>query len=838
MRTYLAKLYDELILGRPLAVLFFLLCVFAFFVYYANDFRLDASADSLLLENDTALRQTRQVNERYGSGDFLFVTFQPSGDLFTRKNINIIAHLRDDLKQVNHIASVTSIVDVPLLTVVKGGLMDLAKNTRTLMDKDVDLDKARRELTHSPLYSRLIISRDGTVTALKLDLQKHPEYRQLQVRRSKLIAKKYASGLSEQEAAQLDRINRRYEALKETITAQDHRLIGDVRQIMSHYEQYGSLHLGGVPMIANDMIRFIKNDLVDFGLGVFVFMVVMLSIIFRRPRWVVLPLLSCAFSGLLMVGLLGFVGWDVTVISSNFISLMLILTMSLNIHLVVRYRQLRRDYPDQEQHWLVSETMRKMVWPSLYTALTTMIGFCSLVFSNIKPVIDFGWMMTIGLGVAFLTSFLLFPCVLMLLRPPPPVVAGRERNRFTAALASLTEHRGAAVFWIAVIVAGISLYGMTQLRVENSFINYFSKNTEIYQGLKLIDQKLGGTTTLDVLINFKSGSLNRGAASGQKSGASGGSGDDDFNAVFGNVKVNKADYWFTQEKVDLIKHVHDYLNSIPAIGKVLSLASTVRVAEQLVQSKDFNAFELNILYKQLPAALKQKLIHPYVNIKHDQARIAMRVKDSMPDLHRNALLHKIRHDLQTKFHLSPNQFELTGLLVLYNNMLQSLFHSQILTLGIVMLGIALMLLLLFRSWKLALIGIVPNILAAVAILGLMGLAGIPLDMMTITIAAITIGIAVDDGIHYIHRFGEELPRHHHDYAATLHYCHANVGSAAFYTSLTIMVGFSILVLSNFIPTIYFGLLTALAMLLALLGALTLLPLLILWWKPFGEAGSD
>jgi len=771
MRTYLAKLYDDLILGRPLSVLFVLLCVFGFFAYYANDFRLDASADSLLLENDKALRQARQVDERYGSGDFLFVTFQPRGDLFTEKNIHIIARLRDDLKQVNHIAAVTSIVDVPLLTVVKGSLLDLAKNTRTLLDKDVDMDKARRELTQSPLYSRLIISRDGTVTALKLDLEKNPEYTELQERRSKLITKKYASGLSEQEAAQLARIDRRYESLKETITAQNHRMIGDIRQVMSHYEQYGSLHLGGVPMIANDMIRFIKNDLVNFGLGVFVFMVVMLSIIFRRLRWVVLPLLSCAFSGLLMVGLLGFVGWDVTVISSNFISLMLILTMSLNIHLVVRYRQLRRDYPDQEQHWLVSETMRKMVWPSLYTALTTMIGFCSLVFSNIKPVIDFGWMMTIGLGVAFLTSFLLFPCVLMLLRRPPPVAASKEQARFTAALAALTEHRGGLVLLISIIVAGIGLYGMAQLRVENSFINYFSKDTEIYQGLKLIDQKLGGTTTLDVLLNFNSSDLDKGAPAAA-GGSSGGGDDEDFNAVFGNVKVNKADYWFTQEKVDLIKHVHDYLNSIPAIGKVLSLASTVRVAEQLVQGQEFNAFELNILYKQLPEALKQKLIYPYVNVKHDQARISMRIKDSMPDLHRNALLQQIRHDLQTKFHLSPDQFELTGLLVLYNNMLQSLFHSQILTLGIVMLGIALMLMLLFRSWKLALIGIVPNILAAVAILGLMGLTGIPLDMMTITIAAITIGIAVDDGIHYIHRFGEELPRHHHDYAATLHYCHA------------------------------------------------------------------
>jgi predicted RND superfamily exporter protein len=838
MRSLLANLYDNLVLAKPQAVLFLLLCVFGFFTYFANDFRLDASADSLLLENDQALRQTREVYKHYGGSEFLFVTFAPKGDLFSDKNLEVIRRLRDDLKQVKHIASVTSLVDVPLLTVVKGTLLQLSKNYRTLLDKDVDKDKARKELTESPLFSQLIISRDGKVTALKLDLEQNPEFLDLQDQRNDLIAKKYDSGLSEQEARRLDQIEKRYREVKETLNEQNHRMIGDIRTVMSHYQQYGSLHLGGLPMIANDMIEFIKSDLVVFGLGVFVFMIAMLAIIFRQMRWVVLPLLSCVFSGLLMIGLLGFVGWDVTVISSNFIALMLILTMSMNIHLVVRYRQLLRDYPDQSQHWLVSETARKMVWPSLYTALTTMMGFCSLVFSDIKPVIDFGWMMTIGLGVAFVTSFLLFPCVLMLLNKRPVVASGEKRSPVTAALAHITERHGGKVMWFSVILAVVSLIGMSLLRVENSFVNYFSRNTEIYQGLKLIDDELGGTTTLNIILKFHTPPPVK--ANGSPAAVSGGGDDmEDFNAVFGDVKVNKADYWFTPEKIDLIKGVQDYLDSLPAVGKVLSLASTVRVAESLVQGQEFNAFEMAILYKRLPKALRASLIDPYVSLDRDEARITLRIKDSLPNLRRAALLAKIRHDLQTRFKLKPDQFQITGLLVLYNNMLQSLFKSQILTLGIVMLGIALMLLILFRSWKLAVIGIIPNILASCSILGLMGLAGIPLDMMTITIAAITIGIAVDDGIHYIHRFREELPRHNHDYIATLHYCHANVGSAAFYTSITIMAGFSILVLSNFIPTIYFGLLTALAMLLALLGALTLLPLLLLWWRPYNkETGPE
>jgi predicted RND superfamily exporter protein len=263
---------------------------------------------------------------------------------------------------------------------------------------------------------------------------------------------------------------------------------------------------------------------------------------------------------------------------------------------------------------------------------------------------------------------------------------------------------------------------------------------------------------------------------------------------------------------------------------VLSLASIIRVGEE-VNKGTFDAFELAIVYKRMPQELKTSMIDPYISIENNEARINVRIVDSLEDLRRNEFLKQLRHDLINKLGLSEDKVQVTGLLVLYNNMLQSLFRSQILTLGVVMAGIFLMLVILFRSVSLAIIGIIPNLLAAAIILGLMGLLGIPLDMMTITIAAITIGIAVDNSIHYIYRFREEFAQRD-DYIKTLHYCHANIGKAVFYTATTIIIGFSILIMSNFIPTIYFGILTALAMLIALLAALTLLPKLILIWRPF------
>ena len=787
-----------------------------FFAWHARDFKLDASTDTLILESDKDLRILRQVSKRYETQEFLVVTFTPHAELFSDASLETIRALREDLEQIPGVASVFTLLDAPLVKIVGGTLAEVAANYRTLEDPDVDRDAAREELLASPVFLDLLISQDAGTTALQVNLKNKVILTDAQQRRNELLIKQDTEGLTAAEQQELADTLERYEEVKEEATRINHDTVAATRAVMDRYRDKGTLYLGGIPMIADDMITFIKNDLVVFGAGVFAFLVIMLSIIFRQARFVLLPLCSCGFAVVIMMGLLGLIGWPVTVISSNFISLMLILTMSMNVHLVVRYRQLSRDFAGQSQTELVSSTVRRMVWPCLYTALTTMIGFGSLVVSDIKPVIDFGWMMTLGLGVTFLTSFLLFPVILISL-DKKITSPGKQEAPFTATLARTTERYGNRVVVIALALAALSLYGVSRLKVENSFVNYFSDSTEIYQGLKLIDDELGGTAPLDVVLKFDPVK-----EYGEEEQVEPGEDDDfeDLDDLFGGFDeepADPADAWFTAYKINRIKAAHDYLDSLPAVGKVQSLASLLRIAEDLNQGEEFDAFELAVINKKLPEEVKEQLIDPYISIDDNEARINMRILDSLPDLRRKQFLEKIDADLRNELGLTDDEFQVSGMMVLYNNMLQSLFTSQVETLGVVMLGIALMLLVLFRSFSLAVIGILPNILAAGIILGLMGILDIPLDMMTITIAAITIGIAVDNSIHYIYRFREERPGKP-DYVSTLYYCHANIGRAVFYTAITIIIGFSILVMSNFIPTIYFGLLTALAMFIALLAA--------------------
>ncbi|MDA0824304.1 MAG: MMPL family transporter [Proteobacteria bacterium] len=826
MSNIVSVIYDRTVLRFPFVIVILLVGILAFFAAYVPDFKLDASSDALLLENDQDLRRYRDVSERYKVQEFLFVTIAPNGDLFDRSTIELVGQIRDDFDALESVQSVTSMLDVPLIKNVKGTLAELPKNFRLLEYEDVDLELAREELTTSPIYRDLVVNSAGTLTAIQIFLNYDEAFASAQKRRNELITKRNDGQLSTIEAAELDRILLGYADLKNASDAANHQAIADIRAIMAKYGDRANLHLGGIPMIADDMVTFIGNDLVTFGSGVAMFLILMLTLIFREVRWVLLPLLSCLYAGTLMVGFLGLVGWNVTVISSNFISLMLIITMSMNIHLIVRYRELMRDLPDDtSQYELVRETVNHMVLPCFYTALTTIIAFTSLMVSGIKPIIDFGWMMTIGVSVLFLTSFTLFPALLLLLKKKPLRRPEGDSYTLTAGLGRFTEKHGSVVLVGSAVVAVLGLVGIQKLEVENSFINFFHQDTEIYQGLKLIDESLGGTTPLDIILKF-----NVDEASDESDRDSDPS-FDELSDLFGEIESGDEDVWFTPAKVDRIKQVHDYLDGLEAVGKVLSLATVVRVAEDLNEGQEFDAFQLNVIYKRMPHVLRAAMIDPYVSTTEDEARISSRIYDTQPGLRRGALLERIDRELQENIGLSPDEYQITGLLVLYNNMLQSLFKSQIQTLGVVMLGISLMLWILFRSFKVAVIGIIPNILAATTILGLMGWMGIPLDMMTITIAAITIGIAVDDCIHYLYRFREEYPNNL-DYIATMHYCHANIAKAAFYTTITITVGFSILVMSNFIPTVLFGMLTAVAMIIALISALSLMAKLILVWRPF------
>ena len=829
MTSRTVQAYDTLVLHKPKLVLVVLLSILVFFGYHTKDFKLDASADSLLLEDDVDLKVFRKIHQRYPSRDLLVVTYTPDKDLFSDQALESLKQLREELKKVTSVDTVFTILDAPLFKSSDVPITEMIDDVPSLEKPGVDRGKAKDELLNSPIYRELIISADGRTTALLLELVEEEQYNSLLQSRNELRAKQRNAGLSVKETQTLERIIIEYDQAHEALSEQRHLDVARIRDIIKPYRQHGVLYLGGVPMITDDMITFVRNDLIIFGGGVLVFLIIVLTAIFRELRWIVLPLLSCFYTGLIMVGVLGLIGWKVTVISSNFLALMLIITISMNIHLIVRYRQLNRDHPGDDQLALVRTTMHKMVKPCLYTALTTIMGFSSLVVSEIKPVIDFGWMMSASLAVTFVTSFLLFPTLLMVMgKIGSKPTFDSDRFLLPAYLARLTETQGNKILVLALVLTIASVAGITRLRVENSFINYFSDDTEIYQGLKLIDEKLGGTTPLEILIKFKDDSGNL-----LKPEDLEGLTEEEIQMEreYAKERANSPQYWFTPDKVQRIKEVHDYLDGLPEIGKVLSLASTVRVAEDYAE-KELDGMELAILYTKIPPKIRKSLIDPYVSIDDNEARILARVLDSKPDLRRKELLETVRRDLAKKLGFEEQDVTVSGLLVLYNNMLQSLFKSQIKTIGVVMLGIAIMFLVLFRSITLSIIGILPNLLGAGVVLGVMGWAGIPMDMMTITIAAITIGIAVDNGIHYIYRFREEYALTH-NYVETLHVCHSNIGKAVFYTTMTIIFGFSILMFSNFIPTIYFGVLTAAAMFIALLAALTVLPKLILLWKPFG-----
>jgi predicted RND superfamily exporter protein len=827
----LKNFYDKLILRYPRLVILCILVAIAFLGYKAKDFQLDASAETLLLETDKDLQYSRMITARYGGYDYLVMTYAPYHDLFSDEGLADLTRLRNELLNLKSVSSVVSILDAPLIESPPVPVKELVNHIQTLLSPTVDRKLAREELKNSPLYRNLLISPDLKTTALQINFWTDRIYEHLISRRDYFLAEQIAGRLMPSELAKLEKINTELQKGRSERKKARHLDIAKVRAIMDRHRKDARLFLGGVSMIADDLISFIKNDLKIFGIGVLFFLVVTLGLIFKNKRWVILPMLCCAFSAISMMGLLGMFGWQVTVISSNFISLQLIITMALTIHLIVRYRDLARLKPDAEHRELVSESIRLMVTPCLFTALTTMAGFGSLLLCDILPVRAFGWMMIAGIVVSLLVTFLLFPAGLMVVRKKAPRIRKKSSYSLTSLLAGFTANHGKLILGLSGALFIISAIGISRLAVENSFIDYFKKSTEIYQGMKVIDQNLGGTTPLDVIVQID-GTKTPAVGAEASADASADKEFDEFEEFEKKGKDEK--YWFSSDRMALVKKIHDYLESIPEIGKVLSLGTMLKLAEKLNNGKPLDNFQLALLYGELPDRFKELVLKPYVSVKDNQLRFSVRVKDSEKSLQRNALLKKIRHDLVDKVGLKKENVHLTGLLVLYNNMLQSLFESQILTLGVVVLALMGMFLLLFRSLKLALIAIVPNLLAIGVVLGFMGWAHIPLDMMTITIAAISIGIAVDNSIHYIYRFKNEFSTNP-DYIKTMYYCHGSIGYALYYTSVTIILGFSILAFSNFLPTIYFGLLTGLAMLIALVASLTLLPQLLITFKPFGPA---
>jgi predicted RND superfamily exporter protein len=819
------KFFDRAVLEYPRTVMLLVLGLCVLLGAGVGRFRLDASSETLVVENDESLLYSRIVNSRYGQHDFLVLTYKPKVELFSDKSLETLGNLRDELKSLQQVVSVRSILDVPLVESSGLSLIELTNDLPTLEDKDFENEKAKVEFGSSSLYQNLLMSPDMETTALFINFANDEKYYDLRERRNELRDKKSSGTLSVPERSELKRVSEEFRQHRDRMRQIRHEDIAAIRAIVDTYDEDIELFLGGVSMVADDMISYIKSDLKVFGAGVFVLLVLMLGMIFGRLRWICLPMLCCAVSAIYMIGLLGWLGWEVTVVSSNFISLQLIMTLAIAIHLIVRYRELLAKNPEATNRELLSETVRLKLKPCVYAVLTTIAGFGSLVFCDILPVINFGWMMIVGLIVSLGVTFLIFPSLLMLVGKERLIVRRWWHFPLTDMMARFTESRGVMIVAVSGLVLILSLIGISRLEVENSFIDYFKKDSEIYQGMKVIDQSLGGTTPLDVIVEFEESEQAAAAMT-----------EDD--AIFNEFEEfdeaeSQEKYWFTADKMSRIKTAHRYLDNLDETGKVLSLATMLGIVEKLNEGEALDSLELALLYNETPDEFKTMLIRPYVSVEHNEARFWLRVRDSEATLRRDGLLKQIKAELPEILGLNAEQVHLAGMLVLYNNMLQSLFGSQIVTLGITVLILMVMFGVLFRSLKIAFIAIFPNILSIGVVLGIMGWMDIPLDMMTITIAAIGVGIAVDDTIHYIHRFKAEFPKDR-NYLATMHRCHSSIGHAMYYTSVTIIIGFSILAMSNFIPTIYFGLLTGLAMLMALIAALTLLPEMLILVKPFGK----
>ncbi len=788
----LANFYQKNIIEKPKLVFAILLICLVSFGYYSKNFKLDASSETLLIEGDPDLKYLNEITKRYGAREFLVLTYTPEENMISSNSIKNLKNLKNNITSLDWVHSVITLLDIPLLSSSDKPLVERLQNFQTLKSDGINKKRGFEEIVNSPVFRNFVVSEDGKTSGIIVYLKsKDP---------NKKFKNKYE-----------------LEKYKDKLKKKNHENILEIRKIIKNFNKESKIHLGGIPMIADDMMSYIKNDIVVFGIGVLLFIIATLWFVFRKLIWIVVPISSCFFSVIIMMGLLGLVGWKVTVISSNFIALMLILTMAMNIHMSTRFLQLTKQFPKFKKSKIILMTTGKMFWPIIYTVLTTICAFLSLIFSEIKPIIDFGWMMTLGLITSFIITFTLLPTLLNFVKSNNVYLSKEQNSKITSFFGSTSINNKNIIFSATVIIIILSVTGISKLEVENSFINYFKKNTEIYKGMKLIDEKLGGTTPLEVIIKFPKEEKNE-----EKN-----EDEDDW----GDEDENDEKYWFTKDKINKINMVHNYLDSLKPIGKVLSFSSIIDVATQLNNNKPLGTLEMGVLYSKIPDSIKKEIVDPYISIEDSEARVSLRIKDSQDGLRRNDLINQINYDLQNKLGLKKDEFKLGGILILFNNLLQSLFKSQILTLGFVMVGIFIMFLILFRNIKLSLIGVVPNFIAAFFILGIIGLAGIPLDMMTITIAAITIGIAVDNSIHYIYRFKEEYLKIK-NYKKTLKLCHSTVGMAILNTSITIVFGFSILVLSNFIPTIYFGIFTGIAMLLAMISVLTLLPALLLTFKPF------
>ncbi len=812
------KIFFNFLVDKSKFFIFLLILLSLISLLGLPKFQLDASSDTLLLDNDPDLKTYRENSRKYGSSDFLVIAFTPNKDIFTIETVSLLKNLVDDLKKVNGIKNVLSLFDVPLLKYSEQSISELAENVVTLSTENVNLNKAKYEFETNEVYRGLLISEDLKTIAFQMSLDQNKEYQKLISERYELLDQKNSIE-DELFKTNLEILDLRIDEQKRINLSNEAILINKVREITNKYKDKGEIFLGGGAMIAHDTIKMIQQDLFTFGVAVFFMFVLILSLIFKQFRWVAIPLISACLSALFTTGLISWMGWKVTVVSANFIALLMIIGISLTVHLVVRYREITSRFHDLTHSEALKKTLSQMFLPCLYTALTTMVAFASLIISDIRPIIDFGLLMVLSIFIAFTVSFIFFGSLASLMKKNAKDTKVDYSSGFTTWINSLVVRFKNIILLISLIGFIFSLVGINKLSVENKFIDYFKPTTEIYQGLSLIDKKLGGTAPLDIIISAPKSATQI---------------NNEFEEDFDDfgIETEEYGYWFNSQNLSYLEEIHDYLESRPEIGKVLSVSSAIKLAE-IAKGEKLDDLELALLRKVLPEDINDQLLSSYISDDDNQVRLSARVIESMDGLNRKNLIEEVKTDLIQNYALSEEQFYLSGISVIYNNLLQSLFQSLIGSLTIVFSAIFIMFIILFRSLYMALIAMIPNLLSAASVLGIIGWSGIPLDIMTVTVAAISIGIGVDNTIHYVHRFLKEYELQK-NYDLAIKNSHATIGRAMFYTSLTIVLGFMILVSSNFNPSVFFGIFTSFSMIVAILAALMLLPVLIRHLKPFGR----
>ena len=760
--------------------------------YPASQFKIDASADTLLTKNNAAYLKTREINRDFTPEEFLIVAYGArEKTVLEPTHIEAIGNLVDELKGLERVKSVTSLVNVPLLSARPLDQI-MAKPLETTIEKNnYSQSELESIFKDHPLYQNLVLSKDHRYAAIQVQFRKNPELTGLH---NKLLAldKKQLDGasLTDQEQQDYDAYKARATTLEAELNGQRAGEFEKIQAIAHKYSDKADIHFGGAHVLGQELIQIVKSDLKTFGLMTLAIVSVVLLLFFRSLRWLAIIFACCAIPVTITTGLLALLDLRATVISANFIAVQVVLTIAMLVHLVTHLLESQREQPEKSLYRSLLDTMTDKAKPTLYAALTTSIGFVSMVFTDIQPVIDLGWMMlcaTLVSASVVLTGFPAFCLALWRSKVPPAIWRMNWLSRTIVAMPR----------WKAVVIPGTVIVGVvcsiaaTGVTVENSFINYFDKDTETYQGLKVIDQNLGGTTPLDVIYHVP-------------------------------PQKQKSAVVLSSDSVQALGTITRSLESAKGMGRVLSVYDFTELARN-INEKPLTEYELDALYKLVDKEIRQNLVGSYFDPETNRLRVSARIVDTTEGLNRQTLLQNIKQ--QFKEHGVPlEQVEFANLFVVYKSLLAKLFDSQILMLGIVLPCMLLALMVLFRSITAALITMVPNLIALVVFFGLIGFLGIPLDFMTITIAAISLGIATDDAVHFVVRYQNRINQGDADNALadTSQY----VGRAVFITTVVIICGFLAVCLSDFVPTRLFGAFTALVLATSFASTVLIIPALL------------